>query len=126
MTHFFSMVLGGTQVVLDSSHVRVTYETNQRLTGLKRRRQEHLKRPKYGQKGQKRLFSKETAVFTHIFMVMRETQCLLYSSHGRVPLDLIKPISDNEDHINIRKMHQDLCFSLKITLLAVFDHFEYS
>ena len=29
LTHFF-MVMGETQVVLDSSHVRVTYGTNQR------------------------------------------------------------------------------------------------
>ena len=42
----FSMILGETQVVLDSSHVRVTYETIQRQIKLKRSCQERSKRPK--------------------------------------------------------------------------------
>ena len=74
----------------------------------------------------KRVAFKGVVVLTHFFMVMRETQCVLYSSHVRVPLNLMKPIRDNEDHINLRKMHQDFCFSLKITLLAVIGHFGYS
>ena len=37
--------MGETQVVLDSSHVRVTYGTNQRQWGLQRTRQEYPKWP---------------------------------------------------------------------------------
>jgi len=45
------MVLGETQDVLDSSHGRVTYETNQRQKGLKRSSQERPKLPKRTKKG---------------------------------------------------------------------------
>ena len=36
-------------------------------------------------------------------------------------MDLMEPIRDNEDFINLRKMHLKLPFPLKITLLAVLD-----
>ena len=111
--HTFSMVLGETQVVLDSSHVRVTYETNQRQKGPKRSRQERPKLPKNGsktaQKAKKGDFQRRRQSWHTFFMVMRDIQCVLYSSHIRVPLDLMKPIRDNEDHISLRKVHQDFC-----------------
>ena len=117
---YFLMFFWETQVVLDSSHGRVTYETDQRQKGLKRSRQERPKRLKKP-KGR---FSKEKAVLTHFFMVMRETQCVLYSSHVRVPLNMMRPIRDNEDRINIRKIAPKIVFILKITLLALIGHFE--
>ena len=58
--HTSSMVLGETQDVLDSSHGRVTYETDQRQKGPNRSRQE---RPT----GQKGWFSKEMLVLTQFF-----------------------------------------------------------
>ena len=106
--HTSLMVSVETQDVLDSSHGRVTYETDQRQKGLKKSHQVRPKHAKNVPKGQKSRVSKNTAV--------------LYSSHDRVPL---KPIRDNEEHINLRKMHQDFCFSLNIILLAVNGHFVY-
>ena len=43
LTHFFLTVMGETQVVRDSSHVRVTHGTNQRQQGPQKTLQEYLK-----------------------------------------------------------------------------------
>ena len=61
MTHFL-MVLGETQVILDSSHGRVTYETDQRQKGLKRSLPERPKWPKTSKKGD---FKRKTEVLVH-------------------------------------------------------------
>ena len=68
------MVLGETKVFLDSSHVRVTYETDQRQKGLKRSRQERPKQPKTTVS-----FEKETVVLTHFFHgYERDSMCSVF------------------------------------------------
>ena len=65
----FFKVLGETQCVLDSSHVRVPYgpdETNQRQWGFQSSLQECQKRPKKGKKV-KRVIFKGVVVLTHFF-----------------------------------------------------------